>query len=216
MTLNVELYWSFRSPYSYLATGRIVDMAARYEVDVAARVVRPIAIRDPNYFQRVDPRMPPYVLMDSRRVAEMADIPFRWPRPDPVIMDMKTREISADQPYIHRLNRLGVAAARAGHGLAFLDEVSRLIWTGDVDDWHLGNHLADAATRAGLDLDALEDVVRDNQADIDAELVRNEDALSAAGHWGVPTVVFEGEPFFGQDRLTLLEWRLAQNGLERR
>lgn len=216
MTLNVELYWSFRSPYSYLATGRIVDMAARYDVDVAARVVRPIAIRDPNFFQRVDPRMPPYVLMDSRRVAEMADIPFRWPRPDPVIMDMKTREISADQPYIHRLNRLGVAAARAGHGLAFLDEVSRLIWTGDVDDWHLGNHLADAATRAGLDLDALEDVVRDNQADIDAELVRNEDALSAAGHWGVPTVVFEGEPFFGQDRLTLLEWRLAQNGLERR
>ena len=50
MTLNVDLYWSFRSPYSYLATGRIVAMAAAYDVDVAVRVVRPIAIRDPNIF----------------------------------------------------------------------------------------------------------------------------------------------------------------------
>ncbi len=216
MTLKVDLYWSFRSPFSYLATGRIVAMAAAYDVDVAVRVVRPIAIRDPNFFQRVDPRMPPYVVMDSKRVAEMAGIPFRWPRPDPVVMDMKTRAIPAEQPYIHRLNRLGVAAAWAGRGLAFLDEVSRLIWTGDVDDWHLGDHLAKAATRAGLDFAALESEARDHEAELDGEMVRNEDSLSEAGHWGVPTLVFDGEPFFGQDRLALLEWRLGQHGLEKR
>ena len=38
----------------------------------------------------------------------------------------------------------------------------------------------------------------------------------AAGHWGVPTMVFEGEPFFGQDRIDLLVWRLEQHGLRRR
>jgi hypothetical protein len=32
----------------------------------------------------------------------------------------------------------------------------------------------------------------------------------------VPTTVFRGEPFFGQDRLELLLWRLRQNGLEAR
>jgi len=32
----------------------------------------------------------------------------------------------------------------------------------------------------------------------------------------VPTMVFEGEPFFGQDRLDLLVWRLEQHGLARR
>ena len=37
-----------------------------------------------------------------------------------------------------------------------------------------------------------------------------------AGHWGVPTMVFEGEPFFGQDRLDVLLWRLKQNGLKER
>jgi 2-hydroxychromene-2-carboxylate isomerase len=131
-------------------------------------------------------------------------------------MDMKTRAIPADQPYIHRLNRLGVAAARAGRGLAFLDEVSRLIWTGEVDDWHLGDHLAGAATRAGLDFAAPESEARDHEDDLDTEMVRNEDSLGEAGHWGVPTLVFAGEPFFGQDRLALLEWRLGQHGLEKR
>jgi 2-hydroxychromene-2-carboxylate isomerase len=216
MTNSVDLYWSFRSPYSYLATGRIVDLAATYDIDIAVRVVRPIAIRDPNFFQRVDPRLPPYVVMDSKRVAEMAGIPFRWPRPDPVVMDMKTRAIAADQPYIHRLNRMGIAATRAGHGLAFLDEVSRLIWTGDVDDWHEGDHLANAAARAGLDIVELETAARDQAEDLDAELVRNEDALSESGHWGVPTLVYDGEPFFGQDRLALLEWRLTQSGVNKR
>jgi len=211
MSRVVDLYWSFRSPYSYLATGRIVALAEEHDVDIAVRVVRPIAIRDPNFFQRVDPRMPPYIVMDSKRVAEMAGIPFRWPKPDPVVMDMKTREIATEQPYIHRLNRLGVAAARAGHGLAFLDEVSRVIWTGTVDDWHLGDHLAQAATRAGLDLAMLERTIESEEASLDAELVKNEDALSAAGHWGVPTLVFDGEPFFGQDRLDLLAWRLRQS-----
>lgn len=212
MSRSVDLYWSFRSPYSYLATGRIVELAGDLDLDIAVRVVRPIAIRDPNFFQRVDPRMPPYVLMDSRRVAEMKGIPFRWPRPDPVVMDMTTREIPAEQPYIHRLNRLGVAAARAGKGLGFLDEVSRVIWNGTVDDWHLGDYLARAAERAGLDFAALEQVVESEEASLDAELVANEDALAAAGHWGVPTLVLDGEPYFGQDRLDLLAWRLRRDG----
>ena len=50
----------------------------------------------------------------------------------------------------------------------------------------------------------------------DAEIERNQRDLEAAGHWGVPTMVFEGEPFFGQDRLELLLWRLRQSGLRPR
>jgi 2-hydroxychromene-2-carboxylate isomerase len=29
-------------------------------------------------------------------------------------------------------------------------------------------------------------------------------------------MVFEGEPFFGQDRFETLKWRMAQKGLKRR
>jgi hypothetical protein len=66
-----------------------------------------------------------------------------------------TRKIADEQPYIFRLTRLGQAAARRGKSLVFCDEVSRLIW-GGAENWHEGDHLAGAATRAGLDLDELD------------------------------------------------------------
>ena len=50
----------------------------------------------------------------------------------------------------------------------------------------------------------------------EASLAENDRALRAAGHWGVPTMVFEGEPFFGQDRFDILVWRMKQRGLEPR
>jgi 2-hydroxychromene-2-carboxylate isomerase len=37
-----------------------------------------------------------------------------------------------------------------------------------------------------------------------------------SGHWGVPTFVFENEPFFGQDRIDLLIWRMQDKGLNHR
>ena len=49
--------------------------------------------------------------------------------------------------------------------------------------------------------------------ELDAEIAANQDALEAAGHWGVPTLVFEGEPFFGQDRIEMAQWRMEQKGL---
>jgi 2-hydroxychromene-2-carboxylate isomerase len=44
----------------------------------------------------------------------------------------------------------------------------------------------------------------------------NEKDHAASGHWGVPTFVFENEPFFGQDRIDLLIWRMESKGLTRR
>ena len=122
---------------------------------------------------------------------------------------------TADQPYIHRLTRLGCAAAEAGHGLAFLDEVSRVIW-GGTENWHEGDHLAKAADRAGLDLAELDAKIEADPDKYEAIIQENQKAHAAAGHWGVPTMVFDGEPFFGQDRLDVLLWRLKQNGLEMR
>ena len=46
-----------------------------------------------------------------------------------------------------------------------------------------------------------------------AEVAENQRALAAAGHWGVPTMVAREEPFFGQDRIKTLCWRLNQYGL---
>jgi len=48
-----------------------------------------------------------------------------------------------------------------------------------------------------------------------AAVEANQDALAQAGHWGVPTFVLDGEPFFGEDRIDTLRWRLARRGLQR-
>jgi len=215
MTLHADLFWSFRSPYSYLATRRYRQLAEQHDLAIALRPVYPLAIRQPDFFERNHPNWLRYLFTDVMRLADYLQIPFAPPRPDPIAQDIATRKIAADQPYIFRLTRLGQAAARRGHGLAFADEVSQLIW-GGTENWHQGDHLADAARRAGLDL-ALLDAEAAAEADaLDAEVAANTDALETAGHWGVPTLVFDGEPFFGQDRIDLALWRMRQKGLSSR
>ncbi len=213
MRFSFALFWSFRSPYCYLALDRILAVDREYEVAVNVRPVYPMAIRSPDFFKRVNPAYRPYHLLDSQRVADHLGVPYRRPLPDPVVMDMETNAISADQPHIHRLTRLGMAAVLAGRGLAFLDHVSRILWDGTVDGWDRGTHLADAVARAGLDLAVLDRQIAADPARYDAAIGENQNAHAAAGHWGVPTTVFEGEPFFGQDRIELLVWRMRQRGL---
>ena len=215
-TLSVDLFWSFRSPYSYLATRRIVQLRRTYDLDVRVRVVLPIAVRIPGFFERVNPLWPPYVLRDTTRIAEHEGLDYGWPRPDPIVQDYATRTVAAEQPYIFRLTRLGVEAAERGRGLPFIDEVSQIIWNGTVTGWHEGAHLAEATARAGLDLAQLDAAIAAAPARYDAVIAANQRDLEAAGHWGVPTMVFEGEPFFGQDRLELLVWRMHQHGLQPR
>ena len=213
MALTFDLFWSFRSPYCYLALDRILALHRDYGVDVVVRPIYPMAIRQPDFFKNTNPLYRSYHTQDSRRVAESLGVPFRRPLPDPIQMDMQTSEIAPEQPYIHRLTRLGMAAAMAGRGLAFLDHVSRIIWDGTVDGWDRGPHLADAMTRAGLEPEKLDAAVAAEPQKYDAALEENHKAHAAAGHWGVPLMVFEGEPFYGQDRIDLLVWRMRRKGL---
>ena len=116
------------------------------------------------------------------------------------------------QPHIHRLTRLGAIAAEQGRGMQFADAVSRLIW-GGTTNWHQGDHLMAATRRAGLELARMDAIAIAEVDRIEAAIERNQVDHEAAGHWGVPTVAFRGEPFFGQDRLDVLLWRLKEHGL---
>jgi 2-hydroxychromene-2-carboxylate isomerase len=216
MTLSFDFYFSFRSPYSYLATPQVEELIARYDLQPRMRIVTPIAIRIPGFFKSVNPLWPPYLLRDTFRISQMHNIPYRWPRPDPIIMDVGSGDVAADQPYIHNLSRMGVAAEREGKGFAFVRRAAHAIWSGEVDNWHEGDHLARAASDAGLNPEKIAATVRDEPDDLAAEIDRNIADQRNAGHWGVPLFVFEHEPFFGQDRLDHLLWRLKQAGLKER
>ena len=216
MSLTYDLYWSFRSPYSYMIVHRLVELERDYDVTGRIRPVYPLAVRTPEFFDKSDPLWFGYLMMDCHREAAFRGLPFRWPRPDPVQMDFATRTYPKDQPHIHRLTQSGVAAAERGRGLAYLDEASRLIWSGQTDNWHEGDHLAQATVRAGLDPAELARTVEAEAARLDAVVEDNQIAQRAAGHYGVPMIAFNGEPFFGQDRFDQFKWRLEQQGLARR
>ena len=210
----VDVFWSFRSPYSYLATPEILALREEFNVEINIRVVFPIAIRSPDVlFTKGGENKVKYILLDWQRRAEMLKMPHKWPSPDPIVMNLNTMSISEDQPHIYRLSFLGVESQRRGRGSEFIAEVSRMIWGGTAN-WHEGDHLAKAAEAAGLELDSMERAVEGG--DHRSEVERNHESLDKAGHWGVPTLVFEGEPFFGQDRIETLCWRLDQKGLRRK
>lgn len=212
MTLSYDLYWSFRSPYSYMVTPRLLALEAEYDVQCNVRPVYPLAVRTPEFFETRDPLWFRYFMTDVFREAAFLGLPFRWPRPDPV-QQAPGVGYRMPQPYIHRLTHLGVAAAERGRGLPFLAEVSHTLWSGEVDNWHEGDHLARAAERAGLDYAELAAAVDGDPDRHSAVVEENQVAQREAGHWGVPMMVFGGEAFFGQDRFDQLKWRMQGQGL---
>jgi 2-hydroxychromene-2-carboxylate isomerase len=214
IVMEVDVFWSFRSPWSYLATKRLRALQDKYDLSVNFRPVYPIAIRTEDFFNQVNPLWVSYFMTDLQRVAAFLELPLTWPKPDPVNQlnengKMKTAE---DQPHIYRLTKLGIVAQDLGKGIEFADEVSSLIW-GGTQNWHEGDHLSQAANRSGLDLAEMDTVVMSDSEGLEAKIQNNQLDHEKAGHWGVPTFAFKGEGFFGQDRLDVLLWRLKQEGL---
>lgn len=213
MSANVDLFWSFRSPYSYLAMPGALDVLERFDVEMRLRPVLPLALRSADFFSPENQYKVKYLLVDYPRRAELLGMPGGWPSPDPIVQDLQTFKVAEEQPYIHRLVYLGVEAQRRGRGVQFASEVSQLLFSG-VPGWDQGDQLKDAASRAGLDLEAMDAAIADPQShrqEVDA----NQVALDTSGHKGVPTFVYNDEPFFGQDRIDSLCFQLEKDGLSR-
>ncbi len=210
--LKVDMFFSFRSPWSYYGASQMYDLQQEYLLGVNLLVVNPIYIRYNDFFDKAHEQWRPYFLTDLLRYSEYREIPIGMPRPDPI-----NDQLPADAPghLVLRLHPLGIAAAAAGRGIEFAREVSAIVWDGSIDGWDQGDHLLLATKRAGLELPALEQWALAN-ASTWPQLLRANDRALEAHHWGVPTMVFDGEPFFGQDKIELLLWRMQQKGLVKR
>lgn len=214
MTAALDIYWSFRSPYSWLAIDRLAAIVEAFDVAAAFRFVRPLAMREPHFFERNRPQWLPYLFKDVMRESRRLGVPFAFPRPDPIVMNLSTGKVEDEQPLMKPLMAFGIAAEEQGAGLAFARAVARRIW-GGVENWHEDPQMTEAAREAGLELARLRDWASRN-ADLIAGKIAQNEAAQMAHHWGVPLMVVNEEPFFGQDRLDSLVWRLDAMGLRRR
>ncbi len=232
--LKVDVYYSMRSPYSYLILQRITYLNSNYNVDVNVKVIFPVAVRTPGMFSggsggteeghAKGGRWYKWAdtLHDTARVGKYQGIPYRFAEPDPVVQNHWPFENPysgfipplEEQPYIAWLVRLANAAQLGGKCLEFVNHASPLIWGGRSDFWPAD--VEEAFKKTGLDYQATIKEIQQNPEKYDAVWQQNQVEFLASGLGGVPNAVFRGEPFFGQDRFDLLFWRLRQNGLTTR
>jgi 2-hydroxychromene-2-carboxylate isomerase len=68
----------------------------------------------------------------------------------------------------------------------------------------------------GLNYEEMIADIQANPQEFDDVWAQNSIDHQNTGQGGVPTMEFNGEPFFGQDRFDEFFWRLQQNGLTKR
>jgi len=221
--IPVDVFWSMRSPYSYLSLDRLLYLASHYNVDMTIKTVFPVAIRMPSLISGSIWYKWGGMMVDTHMVAKYEGIPYRWPKPDPIVQDLANfPDCSSavapleEQPHIQKLVRLAAAAQLQGKSLQYQHNVHRLIWDGTTDDWQ--PHLERAVELADMDYQAVVKDIDANPEEYDAVADQNAKEHMMTGHGGVPNMSIRGigEPFFGQDRILHFFWRLRQNGLTTR
>ena len=188
---RVDFFFSFRSPYSYLAAPRAFALPDRFDVDLVFRGVIPMAMRG----QAVPREKGLHTLRDAKREATRLGMPFGRIH-DPIGEGAMRCLLVAEH------------AVDVGREREFVLTASRGIWA-EAIDVASDRGLRSVCERAGLDWLSCRAALEDPglRARVDADT----DALTElAGHWGVPLFVLDGEPFWGQDRIDYLELALHE------
>ena len=214
--MKIDLYFSYRSPYSFLILPRMLELKERYEIDINFKIVYPLAIRKPEFF---DKKGLPYFLalsLDANKKARRLGMSFTTKlKPDPIMQNTVTGKIAKDQPYIFDICHLGQMAQIKGIGIEFAFEVSSLIF-GGIENWNSDENLSSAAQKVGLDLIQLRESVSVHEDKIIEQIKQNQVDQLNAGHHGVPLTVIGDKYFFGQDQFEKIMETLKENGLKER
>ena len=215
--MKIDLYFSYRSPYSYLILPRMLRLKEKYDIEINFKVVYPIAIRMPEWFEGKNFfTFFFFKMIDMRLQAKKLGIPFTSKlKPDPIRQNIMTGKISSHQPYIFDICHLGQMAQMKGVGMEFAFEVSSLIF-GGVENWNTDENLSEAAKKVGLDLNQLRESVNVHEEEIIEQIKQNQVDQLNAGHHGVPLTVIGDKHYFGQDQFDKIMETLKENGLKER
>ncbi|MAU70439.1 MAG: hypothetical protein CMD40_04840 [Gammaproteobacteria bacterium] len=194
----IDLYFSYRSPYSYLILPRMLKLKNEYKLDVNFKIVYPIAIRLPEFFKDRNLFYFTTLMMDIKRKAKKLDIPLKLPiKPDPINQNIITGKISKNQPYIFDICHMGQLMCNRGKGIEFAYELSTLIWS--VKNWNTDDKLKALLADFGEDLDEVRESIKNDEKNLIEEIEMNQLDQKEAGHHGVPLNVYKEKYYFGQD-----------------
>ncbi len=212
--LKLDFYFSVRSPYSYLILPRIMMLRDKHNVDVNFKLVYPIAIRMPEFFEKKN--FFTYFLwkmIDMKFKARRLGMKMVFPmRPDPIQQNTRTGRISDHQPYIFGICHF-LQAVEKEKQLDFALEASKCIF-GGVKDWHTDESIIKMTSKLGLDFNKIKQRVLEDKDKLIDEIKKNQEDQLKAGHHGVPLSVFKDKFFFGQDKFNDLLKELRKHGLK--
>ena len=181
-----QFFCSLRSPYTYLAVPRVIELARCYGADLQLRFVLPMVMR--GLPMPRNKRI--YILRDAKREAEHLGLPFGR------IVDPVGVPTERGLAVLHH-------AIVAGTGPRFLESFMRGVWAEGLDAGGDAGLLA-IARRAGVDTDVVMAALGDTRWRDVANA--NREAMLALGLWGVPSFRVDDCPArWGQDRLWQVE-----------
>lgn len=189
---RVTVYTDYKSPYAYVANQRLFELEDKYGVEL---VWRPYTLRIPEFMGSVEERTPHfwrkvrYLYMDARRFANAQGLTMKGPR----------------RIYDAFYSSAGMLFAQK-HGIfrPYHDEVFRRFWNHDLEIDELSD-ISGVITSVGGSASDFEAYVTGPAR---AEHDRIIDEAELLGVFGVPTMVFNDELFWGGDRIDLLEERI--------
>lgn len=191
---SIRFYFSFRSPYAWLAAERLESELLDLGVPVESVPIFPTPGAFPN-----DPSLVPnkarYIAQDIPRLARELGLKIRYPP-----------SLDTDWAFPHAAF---LAAEKHGAGTRFMVEAFRKRYCEGLD---LGEDavVGDAAKRAGLDPSAI--VSAGHSGELRAEVSSAwSRAVDRDGIFGVPSFTYAGRLYWGQDRM-----RFVRSAVERK
>lgn len=199
MPAPIEFYFDFSSPYGYLGSHMIEPVAARHGRSVEWKpyligAVFKVAGTQP---LTAYPLKGEYSKRDFERTARLHSIPFHLPAKFPV------GSVAAARGYYWLADTAPDRAptyAKAIYAAYFADGR-------DISDAAV---VADIAGEAGIDRAAF--LTGIEQPEIKAKLKDATDSAIARGVFGAPFFFVDGEPFWGADRIDMVDRWLATGG----
>lgn len=200
MAAEIGFWFDFSSPYAYLASERIEDLAARHGRTV---VWRPFLLGIAFKAEGTKPlthydAKGRYSIHDFARSARLWNIPFTMPDPFPAAALDATRLF------------IWLQENDAATATSFLHAIYRAYFTANR---FIGDRavVLEVATECGIDPDAAQAAMTDIA--IKARLRDlTQEAVGDRGVFGAPTMDIDGELFWGADRLDMLDQWLSRGG----
>ena len=187
--IDIDFYFSFRSPYSAISAAQIFKWAKENGVQVNLKYVLPMVMRG----LPVPTEKSRYISLDAAREAYVQNVKFGCLN-DPVGRPTERGLSLIPFAQMHQLAEAYVMSFMQG------------VWSEGLDAG-TDQHLKIMVERAGLNWPAAKDILKSDANELHwrATAEQNRQSLFALGLWGVPSFKFEDVAVWGQDRFWMIE-----------